>query len=119
MQSLTIEAITEEQSAVSPLPKLNAKILLPNNMEIELDGNNLIMGRGDFARILNLDELGLISRNHFEIKPVNGQFYIEDLDSANGTMLNGEDIRGKGQTILNDSDVIELASAICLRFCIF
>lgn len=93
-----------------------AKIVLPNGQEVQLTNNNKIIGRGDLARAFGLNELGLISRQHFGIKSEDGQFYIEDLDSTNGTKLNGTDIGGKGTVILNDNDTIEPAGAVCLKF---
>jgi hypothetical protein len=110
------EAETEGPLAAVPSVTASAKIALPNGMEIQLDGNDRVIGRGDLARALSLDELGLISRRHFEVKTEGEQFYIEDLGSANGTMLNGEDISGKGPIGLNDDDVIEPAGAILLKF---
>jgi len=107
---------TQELSRAMPSGTASAKIALPNGMEIQIDGNGRVIGRGDFARALALDELGLISRRHFEIKTENEQFYIEDLGSANGTRLNGEDISGKGQVGLNNDDIIEPAGTIELKF---
>jgi len=103
-----------------PLPSdgVRAKIVLPNGMEIRLDGNSCVIGRGDLARVLSLDKLNLISRRHFEVKSENEQFYIEDMGSANGTRLNGEDIGGQGQVSLSDNDLIEPAGAIRLTFLI-
>ena len=75
-----------------------------------------MIGRGDLARALSLDDLVLISRRHFEVKLDDEQFYVEDLGSANGTHLNGEDISGKGPVSLNNDDIIELAGAISLKF---
>jgi len=109
------EAETEAPSAALP-SAASAKIALPNGIEIQLAGNSTAIGRGDLARALSLDELGLISRQHFEVKSEDEQFYIEDLESANGTILNGEDISGKGPVNLNDDDVIEPAGAIRLKF---
>jgi hypothetical protein len=110
------ETGTQELSKVLPSETASAKIALPNGMEIQLDGKGRVIGRGDLARALGLDELGLTSRRHFEIKAADEQFYIEDLDSANGTRLNGEEISGKGQVGLNSDDVIEPAGAIKLKF---
>ena len=93
-----------------------AKILLPNGMEIQFAGNSRIIGRGDLARALDLDELGLISKQHFKVKSGDEQFYIEDLGSVNGTMLNGENIGGKGLVNLNHEDIIEPAGITCLKF---
>jgi hypothetical protein len=110
------ETDTQELSEVVLSDTTSAKIALPNGMEIQLDVNGRVIGRADLARTLALDELGLISRRHFEVKTENEQFYIEDLGSANGTRLNGEEISGKGQVGLNDDDVIEPAGAVQLKF---
>lgn len=110
------ETELEEPSAALPSAVTSAKIALPNGVEIQLVGNSRVIGRGDVARALDLDELALISRRHFEVKSEEEQFYIQDLGSANGTKLNGEDIRGKGPVSLNNDDVIEPAGAIYLKF---
>jgi hypothetical protein len=110
------DADTEEQSHILPSVAAGSKLSLPNGMEIPLAGNSRIIGRGDLARALGLDELGLISRQHFEVKADGEQFYIEDLGSANGTRLNGIDISGKGSVNLNDNDVIEPAGILRLTF---
>jgi len=110
------EAEPEGLSALAPPATAGAKIALPNGMEIQFAGNSRVIGRGDLARVLSLDELGLISRRHFEVKYEDEQFYIEDLGSANGTRLNGEDISGKGPVSLNDDDVIEPAGAVLVKF---
>jgi hypothetical protein len=109
------EAEPEELSAPLPSP-VRAKIVLPNGIDIQLSGNSKVIGRGDLARVLGLDELGLISRRHFEVKYDEEQFYVEDLCSANGTHLNGKDISGKGPVSLDDNDIIEPAGAVHLKF---
>ncbi|MFC2050714.1 FHA domain-containing protein [Chloroflexota bacterium] len=109
------ESKTQKLSVASPSNVASAKIVLPNGVEIQLSGSRVI-GRGDIARALSLDELGLISRRHFEVKSEDEQFYIEDLESANSTRLNGKDISGKGPVSLNNDDIIELAGAIKLKF---
>jgi hypothetical protein len=109
------EVEPEELSAALPSVTARAKIVLPNGTEIQLDGNRVI-GRGDLARALSLDDLVLISRRHFEVKSDDEQFYVEDLGSANSTHLNGEDISGKGPVSLNNDDIIEPAGAISLKF---
>lgn len=110
------ETGSQRMPASSPLTAVSAKIALPNGMEIVLDNNTKVIGRGDLARVLDIDELGLISRRHFEIRVQDERFYIEDLGSANGTKLNGADISGKGPVGLNHDDVIELADTIRLKF---
>jgi hypothetical protein len=112
---LPVEEEPENAFAALPLAAASAKIALPNGVELRLVGSRVI-GRGDLARALDLDELGLISRRHFAVKSEGEQFYIEDLDSANGTRLNGVDISGKGPVSLSTDDVIEPAGAIPLTF---
>jgi len=106
----------EGPSAALPSAVASARIVLPNGIEIRLAGSSRVIGRGDLARALGLDELGLISRRHFEVKAEDEQFYVEDLGSANGTRLNGKDISGKGPVGLSNDDVIEPAGAIRLTF---
>lgn len=91
-------------------------LVLPNGMEVQVPEEHRVMGRGDLARALGLDELGLISREHFTIMYSDDRFFIEDMKSANGTRLNGIDIRGKGATILNDGDIIELSGVARVKF---
>jgi hypothetical protein len=107
---------SREQSMDTCSTPASAKLSLPNGMEIPLAGDCRIIGREDLARALGLNELGLISRQHFQIKSEGEQFYIEDLGSANGTRVNGTDIRGKGSVTLDDNDIIELAGSAHLTF---
>jgi hypothetical protein len=113
---LPAEVESERLPAELSSTAVGAKIALPNGVEIQLAGNSRVIGRGDLARALGIDELGLISRRHFEVKYEEEQFYIEDLGSANGTRLNGEDISGKGPVSLYNDDVIEPAGVIRLKF---
>jgi len=109
------EVETEELSAALS-SAARAKITLPNGIEIPLSGSSKVIGRGDLARALSLDDLGLVSRRHFEVKLDGEQFYLEDLGSANGTRLNGKDISGRGPVSLDDGDIIEPAGAVPLKF---
>jgi hypothetical protein len=109
------EMDAQELPVVLPSDVASAKIVLPDGSEIHL-ANNRVIGRSDLARALSLDELGFISRRHFEVKAEAEQFYIEDLGSANGTKLNGEDISGQGKVGLKNDDVIEPAGAIQIKF---
>jgi len=108
------EAEPEELSTA--LPTVRAKITIPNGIDILLSGKGKVIGRGDLARALSLDDLGLISRRHFEVKLDDEQCYIKDLGSANGTRLNGKDINGQGPVGLDDDDIIEPAGAVHLKF---
>jgi hypothetical protein len=93
-----------------------AKLVLPDGLELQLSEKSRVIGRADLARALDLDALGLISRNHFEITYTEDSFFIEDSDSANGTLLNRKAIAGQGPVKLNDADLIEPADAVKLKF---
>jgi hypothetical protein len=113
---LSVKEETEKTVDTLSPSAASAKIALPNGVELYLSGNSMIIGRNDLARALDMDKLGLISRRHFKIKVEDEQFFIEDLDSNNGTVLNGVDISGKGPVNLSADDDIELAGTICLKF---
>lgn len=105
----TVEAV---RIASKPL----AKLLLPNNREIEIKEEERIFGREDFRGAIPDEELQHISRKHFKITRVNGEFYIEDEGSVNGTMLNGEEIKGLGMRKLKDGDEILVAKVLRIRY---
>lgn len=54
-----------------------------------------------------------LSRTHFKISVINAAVEIEDLDSTNGTLINGKKLKGKCQ--LTASDVIRAGR--CLFIC--
>lgn len=57
-----------------------------------------------------------ISRFHCEVARKNGQLYITDLKSSNGTRLNGETLRPGQPELLRKGSTITLANNIDLRF---
>jgi len=95
--------------------RFKGRLLLPGDLELKLTEKGLAVGRADLARVLGLDELGQVSRQHFKISFEGEDFLIEDC-STNGTSLNGRSIAGQGPVKLNDGDLIEPASLIKLKF---
>jgi len=59
----------------------------------ELRGKPLVVGRGEQADAQIGDEM--MSRRHFEILERNGAFILRDLQSRNGTTLNGRPVNGE------------------------
>ncbi len=55
-----------------------------------------------------------ISRHHAQLKPTSGSLAIEDLNSTNGTWINGK--RLAAAQVLVHGDEIELADHVTLRF---
>jgi len=77
-----------------------------------LDGNEHVIGRSTESSI-HIVESG-ISRSHARVVCEGSEYAIEDLDSANGTFLNGKPI--KGRYSLTAGDRIRLGPSVILRF---
>jgi len=77
-----------------------------------------VFGRKDFAGLLDPSLLAVISREHFTIfyDFRSGKFFIEDYSSTNGTLLNGDQIRGRGPVELKNGDIVSPAGVIDLVF---
>lgn len=129
--SLPEEAPVAEQPAVGAQPPVAppavmAKLITDEGVEIKLDfetKSELLIGRADpVSRIFpDIDltphggyEAG-VSRKHCIIRYASGQFTVEDLESTNGTKLNGRFIQPKAPQPLNDGDELMLG-ALRLRF---
>jgi len=72
---------------------------------------SLSIGRRSDSDIL-LDDI-TVSRNHAVIKKINKEYLIKDLESLNGTYLNGRII---SQSRLNNGDRIQIGKYIFLFF---
>jgi hypothetical protein len=93
-----------------------AKLSLPGGNDILLAGNTRSLGRHDFEEFMPHNQVSYISRQHINIWSENGQYYIEDRSSTNGTRVNGTDIKGTGRHALADGDLIELAGKLSINF---
>ena len=92
------------------------KLALADNTEIQLTGPTTDIGRDNFGKLASDDTLNYVSRQHCRITTEEGKYFIEDLQSANGTKVNGVDIVGKGKQELKDGDRIDLADVVSLTF---
>jgi hypothetical protein len=97
-------------------PVVKAKLIMPDRSEIPLAGMARQIGRSDFERIVSPEALRYISRQHLWIKYDSGRYFAEDSHSANGTKINGIEIKGKGLQELNDGDRIDIGEVIQLVF---
>jgi len=76
-----------------------------------LEGAESVIGRSSGATI-RLNDDG-ISRRHARLLQLAGEVIIEDMNSANGTLVNGEVVTHKA---LQDGDKIRLGSTTILKF---
>src|SRR3569832_14738 len=72
----------------------------------------LTIGRSPHVE-LRLDDDG-ISRNHARIRSETNRAWIEDMESRNGTFVNGERSSGAGE--LKDGDKVQVGRGTVLRF---
>jgi len=93
-----------------------AKLAMPDGNEILLAGNVRSLGRHDFEKSMPPEHVPYISRQHINLWYEDGQYYVEDRSSTNGTKINGTDIKGTGRHQLSDGDAIELAGKLNLTF---
>jgi two-component system, cell cycle response regulator len=77
----------------------------------KISGENMTLGRGGSADIRLVDEG--ISRFHCRIRTEDGQLVVEDLQSRNGTFLNGQRV---GLCRLADGDKIQIGRTTVLKF---
>ncbi len=76
--------------------------------EIELPDSSLIIGRAEEANLVLEDNE--ISGRHAELQPEGDAWRITDLDSSNGTALNGEMVE---TALLSDGDIITMGETVC------
>ncbi len=105
-------ASVEERSESGSAEDSGFCLILPDR-EISLQKGETLLGRGRGATI-RLQQKG-VSRRHARISIRGGEATIEDLESKNGTYLNGQRISAPAR--VEDGDEIRLGSAVAiLRF---
>jgi serine phosphatase RsbU (regulator of sigma subunit)/pSer/pThr/pTyr-binding forkhead associated (FHA) protein len=72
--------------------------------QLSLSGDRNVMGRHPDCELVL--ESASVSRQHAQILRENGQFYVEDLHSRNGTFVNGHLISGR--KLLQDGDRLKI-----------
>lgn len=95
-----------------------AKLVLPNENVVVIKSYGRVLGREDFMGFVPPEKLLFIGKNHFKLSKFDDGFYIEDMQSKNGTKVNGREIRSMGKIKLKDGDVICIAGVLKLRYLI-
>jgi phosphoserine phosphatase RsbU/P len=85
-------------------PELLVRPLHGEPFRVPLDKDVVSIGRSKRNHLVLADQW--LSRHHAEIREDGGKFYIHDLDSRNGTLVNG--IRINRKAPLRDGDVVTL-----------
>jgi hypothetical protein len=118
-QAAPTEDTDTEDTELATTPVVEAaaaKLSLPGGNDILLAGNARSFGRRDFEEFMPASQVSYISRQHINIWSENGEYYIEDRSSTNGTKINGTDIKGTGKHMLSNGDLIELAGKFSINF---
>lgn len=100
------EATAVGVSTIMPFLRITSKSS-PREEILKLEGHIWVAGR-DTSCEIHLDE-GRASRRHFELSRTHEGFFITDLDSANGTYLNEEQLSPNEPWQLASGDTIRVA----------
>lgn len=108
-----VKELQEELRARSQRDRAYLIVLAGSNVGemYEVEGSETVLGRGANANV-RLNDDG-ISRRHARMFRSHDKILIEDLQSSNGTFVNGDPV---SQRILQDGDKIRLGSTTILKF---
>lgn len=77
-----------------------------------LPSDEVFLGRGDDCDLMLSERQ--VSRQHIRIFQQGEQYYVEDLESRNGTWVNGEQLKGTRR--LSDGDKLQLALTVKIQY---
>lgn len=80
--------------------------------QYQIAKDDLVIGRDEDCDIVIPDRQ--VSRRHVRIYREEDTYFVEDLESRNGTWVNGEQLKGSRR--LCDNDVIQLAATTRMQF---
>lgn len=95
----------QKEEGLQPAGYRRIKLIIYRNgknidtRQVEVDGS-LIVGRSDLSDLYF--ENDQLSRQHFAIECIQGEMFVEDLDTTNGTWLNGKRIQKKEKLCSQD-----------------
>ena len=99
-----------ESSLDRPLLIIHSDKMRENQWVLAKD--SVVIGRGEDCDIVLPERQ--VSRRHIRIYREDDVYYVQDLESRNGTWVNGQQLKGTHR--LQDGDQISLALAIRLQF---
>ena len=85
--------------------------------ELPLHGSSVVIGRqgGELSVDLDVgyyDPEGYVSRNHARVTAIQRRYHVSDLDSANGTFVNGERLATQSHRLLRHGDRLRLGRVV-------
>lgn len=83
-----------------------------NNQQIPISQDEMTVGRGEECDLVVAERQ--VSRQHIKIYREDDAYYVEDLESRNGTWVNTQALKGTRR--LYDGDEINIAMAVRLQF---
>jgi len=111
-----VSTVTSSTVAVSTavITGHRASLISPDGKALPVtDG---VLGRRELLGLAQPVKADLISRQHLSITYEDGRYMIEDLNSTNGTRINGVEISCHGKQPVEDGDIIEVAGILKLVF---
>jgi hypothetical protein len=85
--------ISYATTAIQPLPRDRvACVVLPSGASVTLDKSVTVIGRNAGVADILVEEDG-VSRQHAAILYADGGFFVEDMESSNGTRVNGQKVK--------------------------
>ncbi len=118
--ALPVQVNSQEANPDKLEGNLTLHVVGPNGDEkLEYKGEEILLGRLDTkTRVfpqLNLDDAAA-SRRHLMIwKEPAGTFFAQDLESSNGTVLNGKDMEPGAPVELKNGDVIKIGTRYSIQ----
>jgi hypothetical protein len=106
----------EENTILVKPQRLFAKLVLPNETVMMIKSYGQVLGRENFLGFVPPEKLLFIGKSQFKLSKFDDGFYIEDLQSKNGTKVNGCEIRGLGKIKLKNGDEICVSKVLKLQY---
>jgi hypothetical protein len=98
-----LDVFGDADGAGGPIERIDTITVGETGHDVALRGDRMIIGRLQGCDICLAD--ANVSRRHAEVFLIDGEWFAQDLESTNGTMLNGEPVT---RARLRDGDVIEI-----------
>jgi diguanylate cyclase (GGDEF)-like protein len=115
-ETMAVSAQRKSQEIVPPVLQQRTVIKVLTGLEAGrvhvVTTDTIVVGRGTGVD-LRIDDTSL-SRQHCRIRLTNGSYFVEDLGSRNGTMVNG--LRIQAPQLLEDGALVQLAASTIIMF---